>query len=354
MSGFDSFLGNEKLIARLKRDISSAKLSHAYIIEGAAGSGKRTLAKLICAAVACELNKNSESKDSIPCMECINCDKIMRGQSPDVIYIEPENGRVQLGVDVIRRLREDTVYAANDLNNKFYIIPEADSMNTQAQNALLKILEEPPEGVMFLLLCENADNLLPTIRSRAPSCRLEILDDKQVESWLIENNAAARTLSQTDSEAFHIAVRLAGGSLGRALELCDPKSAAECMRIWNIADKYISLLANRHGAAGELEFYEYATKLTSAKQRSELAEIYTLISEAIRDLVAAKLTSEDFRPLFYTSVEQARGAASRFPIAQLMRLTDVFANALDELDRNVNIGLAQSRCALAAVRAAYR
>ena len=82
MSGFDGFIGSEKLISRLKRDIAAGRLSHALIIEGAPGTGKRTLARLICAAVSCR-------EADRPCMSCINCSKILRDQSPDVIFITP-------------------------------------------------------------------------------------------------------------------------------------------------------------------------------------------------------------------------------------------------------------------------
>jgi DNA polymerase III gamma/tau subunit len=348
MSGFDSFLGNEKLKARLLRDIRSGKLSHAYIIEGAKGSGKKTLSKLICAAVSCE-------SDYPPCMECLNCDKIMRDQSPDVMMIEADKDRVQLGVDVIRRLREDAVFAANDLPYKFYIFPDADSMNPQAQNALLKILEEPPEGIMFLLLCVDAENLLPTIRSRAPLYRLELLDYKLIELRLLEEGGEAAELYKKDEKAFRAAVKLSGGSLGRAKELCNTTSASECLRLWNTADKFMSLLANKSGAADELEFYEYASKLANAKlstpkQRAELFEIYSLLADASRDLIAAKLTN-DFVPLFYHSPENAREIAERFPTAHIINLTDVFAEALDSLERNINLLLVQSSTALLAMSA---
>ena len=224
MSGFDSFLKNEKLIERLKRDITANRLAHAYIIEGGEGCGKRTLANLICAAASC-------SESDRPCMECISCYKILRAQSPDVITVGADKDRVQISVDVIRRLREDTVVAPNDLARKFYIIPKADTMNVQAQNAMLKILEEPPPYVMFLLLCERADDLLPTIRSRAPIYRVESLDDDIIIEAL-KSDENAKLLSENDPDAFFAAVRLARGSLGRAKELTDPKSAAECLKIY--------------------------------------------------------------------------------------------------------------------------
>lgn len=339
MSGFDSFLKNEKLIARLKRDIAAKRLSHAYIIEGGEGCGKRTLARLICSAVSC-------NNDDRPCMKCTNCDKIARAQSPDVIMVEAEKDRVQLGVDVIRRMREDAVIAPNDLPKKFYIIPKADSMNTQAQNAILKILEEPPEHVMFLLLCENADNLLSTIRSRAPIYRVEALPDDLICETL-KSDERAKTLFERDPDAFNAAVKLSRGSLGRAYELTDPKSASECLELYKKAERYIELLAAKRNGASELEFYEYSTKLVKSKERDELCQIYSLLADAVRDLINVKLTLSP-SSIFYTSPDKARETADRFALGKLMHLVDVFTNARDSLDRNVNINLAQVRTSSAA------
>lgn len=342
MSGFDSFLGNERLISRLKRDIGAARLSHAYIIEGAEGCGKHTLAKLIASAVSCE-------SSDVPCMKCLSCDKIARDQSPDVITVEPEKDRVQLGVDVIRRLREDAVYAPIDLQKKIYLIPHADVMNVQAQNAFLKVLEEPPPHVMFLILCENADNLLSTIRSRAPIFRVEALHDGVICEYLKKNSEQAARLYERDPDAFMAAVRLSRGSLGAAMRLTDEKNAAECLELYGKAEKYIELLSSRRDAASELAFYEFSTRLATNKERDRLSEIYALIADAVRDLINVKLAKEP-EPIFYATAEKARSAAESFSIGRLMRLIAVFTEARDSLGHNVNVNLSQVRTSAAAVR----
>ncbi len=343
MSGFGDFLGNKVLTARLARDIASGRFAHAYIIEGKEGCGKRTLAKLICSAISC-------TGGDIPCMKCIRCDKIARGQSPDVIEIEADKDRVQIGVDVIRRLREDAVYAPNDLPKKFYIIKKADTMNPQAQNALLKILEEPPDHVMFLLLCENADNLLATIRSRAPVLRIEGLPDDTVCDYLREKSADAKALFESSPDAFFAAVKLARGSLGMAISLTDEKKAEECLEYYRKAEKYIELLADRRNAASELAFYEYASKLTGVKQRDELSKIYLLLADAARDLINVKLTRAP-APIFYATPEKARSAADKFALGVLIRLTEIFTEAANALDRNVNVSLSMVHTASAAAGA---
>ncbi len=333
MSGFDSFLGNEQLIERLKRDVASSRISHAYIIEGAEGSGKRTLARLICAAIACKENDR-------PCMECISCSKILRDQSPDVITVTAEKGKVQLGVDVIRKLRENTAYAPNDLPKKFYIVPFADTMNDAAQNALLKTLEEPPPHVMFMLLSENADNLLSTIRSRAPILRTEALDDELVREYLIKNDSNAKRLSESEPDAFGAAIKLSRGSIGKALELTSGNKSEECLAFYKSAETYLELLAARRDAASELKFYEYATKMATAKQRTELSEIYSLLADATRDLVLCKLVSEP-KTIFYATAEKARAVADSFALGKLMTLVGVFEDAKRTLDRNANVALSQ-------------
>ena len=338
MSGFDEFLGSEQLISRLRRDIASGSMPHALILEGKKGTGKRMLAKLIAAAISC----GGEDK---PCMTCTSCSKIMRDQSPDVIFAVPEKDRVQLGVDVIRKIREDAVFAAVDLPVKFFIFPDADAMNMQAQNALLKILEEPPERIMFLLLSQSAQNLLPTIRSRAPVMRVMTLSDDVLTKALLRDENAA-TLKKTDEEAFYAAVRLAGGSLGRAKELADPERAGECLEQYKKAMRFMELLADRTGASGEFAFFEFASRLVSAKQREELAQIYGMLADAARDFAACRLGSSP-ELVFFASREKAQSLADRFDTAQLIRLADIFMEAGSALYRNVNVNLLQMQVASA-------
>ncbi len=346
MSGFDSFFGNERLISRIKSDISRGKFPVSSIFEGARGCGKRTLAHLVAAALSCD-------SDDAPCMECLMCDKIMRDISPDVKWVVAESGKVQLGVDVIRGVREDAYYAANDLRAKFYIFPAADTMNIQAQNALLKILEEPPDNVYFLLLCEDADSLLPTIRSRAPRFRLELLPDELIFEKVVLTSPEAAKLRRDDEAAFNAAIKLAGGSLGQAQGFCDPIRAKDCLSAWRAAERFITLLATKRTAADELEFFECATRLVSSKQRDTLSEIYTLILTAVRDMLLSKL-ARDFRPLFYATCDKAREAASRFPTTRLMSLSELLPEQISDLDRNINLELSMTLTATRAASAPRR
>ncbi len=342
MSGFDGFIGSERLIGRLRRDIAQGTISHAYLIEGGEGFGKKTLAKLICLALSCHEN-------DAPCMSCPRCRKILTDQTPDVITVLPEKGKVQLGVEIIRNMRDSVVFAPNDLERKFYIIPDASAMTVESQNALLKTLEEPPPCVMFLLLTENAENLLPTIRSRAPALRLEPLSNEQIAAWLTENSDEARALREREPKAFGVAVRRSGGSLGRAIKLCTPESAEKNYAMYEKAERYLTLLADSRSAAGEFAFFEYASKLQNTKQREELDLIYEMLTEAVRDLAAAKLLKNAFPPLFYTDEAAARETAARFSASGLMKLSDAFAGARSALPRSAPLPLVQMKNAVEAL-----
>ena len=147
---FSDMVGNEALRLRLARDVREKTLSHAYLLEGARGSGKHMLALRIAMALACE--HREEHSSPLPCMHCASCKKILDGNSPDVIWLRRED-KATVGVEGVRRIRSDVYVAPHELDAKIYIIEDAHLMTTQAQNALLLTLEEPPSYVLFLLLC---------------------------------------------------------------------------------------------------------------------------------------------------------------------------------------------------------
>ena len=142
----DSIIGNSSLKSKLLSDILSDTLSHAYIIQGKKGSGKHTVAYMTAAALSCE--KVSDTNAPVPCLNCPSCKKILQKKSPDVITITRED-KATIGVDAVRFLRNDVRIVPNDLDYKIYIIEDADTMTTQAQNAFLLTLEEPPKYVKF-------------------------------------------------------------------------------------------------------------------------------------------------------------------------------------------------------------
>ncbi len=147
--------GNKKTEDMLS-DFSSKDFPHAAIIEGENGEDRETLARLIASAVVC-------GRDDAPCGACPDCKKSALGVHPDILWLGMDQ---ELKVDGVRGVRHDAGVRPNEAERKVFIIANADKMNVHAQNAMLKILEEPPSTVVFLLLCENRELMLPTVLSR--------------------------------------------------------------------------------------------------------------------------------------------------------------------------------------------
>ena len=202
---FTGFLGNSQLKQRLSASFAAGKTSHCYLLCGPVGSGKHTLARILSAALQC-------SEKNVPCMTCRNCRKALSGSHPDIITIDdPEKKSVS--VELIRQLQSDAFIRPNEAARKIYLIPRAMDMTDAAQNALLKLMEEPPSYAVFLLLTDNADKLLPTVRSRCAELRLEPVPAEMALTWLSEK------FPQQSKEALQAAYRRSGGYLGQAAEL---------------------------------------------------------------------------------------------------------------------------------------
>ena len=148
---------------RLKNSVctllSSNRLPHAIIIEGDIGTGKRTLARYIAKAFVCK-------EGSLPCGNCRACHLADVGSHPDIEWIAPEEKKKSVAVDKIRSLREMSYTAALSANGRVFIIEKADTMNAASQNSLLKVLEDPPSNVLFILISESSARLLETVVSR--------------------------------------------------------------------------------------------------------------------------------------------------------------------------------------------
>ena len=201
--GLETLLGNEQLKKELSESIRKGSLSHCYLISGPEGSGKHTLARLIAAAALC---RGAEK----PCGTCPSCRKLREGNHPDVITVEdPEHKNV--AVKLIREYRADVFVMPNESDRKVYIFPQ--DMGPEGQNALLKVLEEPPAYALFLILTDNAEKLLPTVRSRCRELKLRALPREQLLRQLKSDFPAA------SSEDLSAAAERSGGWLGQAREL---------------------------------------------------------------------------------------------------------------------------------------
>ena len=206
MAGFDDIRGQEGVVSHFKNAIKLNKISHAYIINGEKGMGKKTIAKAFSMTLMCE--RHGES----PCMECHACRQAMTDNNPDIRWVTHEKPNV-ISVDEIReQINTDVQIKPYSSNYKIYIVDDADKMNQAAQNALLKTIEEPPLYVVILLLTGNKDMLLSTILSRCVSMELRPLKREQVEQYLMEKAGIVDYKAKEVSE-------FAGGNIGKAVKM---------------------------------------------------------------------------------------------------------------------------------------
>ena len=201
---FDNLLGNQRIKENLGRSMASGHISHFYLISGPQGSGRHTLAKLLAAAILCQGKKK-------PCLSCNPCRKVMEGLHPEFITVDdPEKKTVS--VELVRQARADMYVQPNESDHKIYLFPRAQDMRTEAQNALLKILEEPPKYGVFILLTDNPQRLLPTVRSRCTELSLSPLDENTLRA------ALGKEFPNASAEDIQAAIARSGGFLGQAKE----------------------------------------------------------------------------------------------------------------------------------------
>ena len=200
---FDALLGNDRLKENLISSLSRNRVSHFYLISGPNGSGKHTLAKLLASAIFC-------GETDRPCGRCAACRKMLSGNHPDFITVEDPEHKTT-AVKIVRQMRDDMFVRPNEADYKIYLFPQ--ELGIEGQNALLKILEEPPAYGVFILLTDNPEKLLPTVRSRCTELALHGLPEATLEQ------ALRLEFPEASMEDLRGAMVRSGGFLGQARNL---------------------------------------------------------------------------------------------------------------------------------------
>lgn len=260
--------GNGPLKRQLEGETARRGLSHAYLLCGPAGSGKRTLAGLLSAALVC-----SAGGEGIPCGRCPGCKKALAGIHPDISPVG-EDGK-DITVAQVRALRSDAYIRPNEAQRKVYVLHRAQSMNQSAQNAMLKLLEEGPPYAAFLLLADNPAALLPTVRSRCETLTLAPVTPQEALSWL-----SAR-YPQRSRQQLEGAAERCQGLLGRAVQELEREDGAMSREVQAAGE-----LLNRLCTGGALELAEFCVSLERDKWNRDgldglLEEFILLLRDAL-------------------------------------------------------------------------
>lgn len=317
MAGFSEIIGHEQIKEHLKNSISMDKVGHAYILNGPDKSGKMMLAEAYAAALQCERH------ESEPCMTCHSCRQALEHNQPDIIYVLHEKPNT-ISVDDIRsQLNNDIVIKPYSSRYKVYIIDEAEKMNIQAQNALLKTLEEPPAYAVILLLTTNADRFLPTILSRCIRLDLKAVRDDVIREYLM------KTMQIPDYQA-DICTAFAQGTVGKAIQLASSEdfndlkaSAIQLMkRLWDI------------------DFYEMGAAVKQiAEYKLEINDYFDLMMIWFRDVLYMKATNDVNGLIFQDEAYEIKKQAGKRSYRGLEIILTALEKAKVRLNANVNFEL---------------
>ena len=317
MGSFKDVVGHKDILKYISSAVENNRVSHAYILNGERGSGKKMLANLFAMTLLCETGDNE------PCGKCHSCKQAESGNHPDIIRVTHEKPN-SISVDDIRTQVNNTV----DIKPyqgpyKVYIIPQADMMTPQAQNAILKTIEEPPSYAVFLLLSENAETLLPTINSRCVMLKLRNIKDTLIKKYLMEN------LEIPDYKA-DMCTAFAQGNMGRAIMLANSDHFNE------IREEAVQLL--KHISEMELNEIVAAVKNISV-YKLEITDYLDIIMIWYRDVLLYKATKEIDKVVFKDQLQSIKEQARKSSYEGIELILESLEKAKARLKANVNFDL---------------
>lgn len=317
MNDFSNIIGHESIIEYFQNAISMDKVSHAYILNGEDKSGKLMLAEAFAAALQCE------EKGIEPCGNCRSCKQAAGRNQPDILYVSHDKPNTISVDDVRKQINDDIVFKPYSSKFKIYIVDEAEKMNIQAQNALLKTMEEPPSYAVILLLTVNADSFLPTILSRCVRLDLKPVSDEKIRKYLIEQK-------QVSKDQADICIAFAQGNVGKAIRLSDSENFNE------MKNSAISLIKR----LDEIDLHgmmEAVKKITEYKL--EINDYFDFIMIWYRDVLLYKATADANRLIFRDEVYSIKKAASHSSYEGIETILAALDKAKDRLRANVNFEL---------------
>lgn len=322
---FPGLLGNRDTALRIGKAIENKTLPHAFLISGPLGSGKSTLATEIAAAVNCI------GGDSLPCGACNNCRRIYAGNHPDVKILAKRSDKATLGVEAVKDFREDMFLSSTESEHKIYIIDDAECMTVEAQNALLKVLEEPPKSVIIILLANECDRILTTIKSRAQYIAMTRFGEKELSEILTRDSIDAKIMLRDDEARFKGIIMSSDGRLGLAKKLLERKASAEN------EEERAEILKIIKSARQKSSFEEiYSAVMQLPQKRNELMLSLELLMSALRDLIVIK-HNRNARTVFFPDSTDAEAYCSEISEKRLLMIYDAVSESHGLCSKNANV-----------------
>ncbi|HIT63612.1 MAG TPA: DNA polymerase III subunit delta' [Candidatus Ventrimonas merdavium] len=318
MLSFQDIIGHEQIKEHFQQAIENHRVSHAYILTGEAGMGRKSLANAFALTLLCEKGKSE------PCMECHACKQVLSGNHPDLIYVSHEKPG-SIGVDDIRTQINDTILVRPYSSYyKIYIVDEAEKMTQQAQNALLKTIEEPPSYAIILLLTTNQEAFLPTILSRCVQLKLKPLKDFVVKSYLTEHLG----VPEADADVY---AAFARGNLGKAISLASSEE-------FQLMRQEVMHLLKHLKDADISELLDYIRKLK--EDSLDIYECLDFMQLWYRDVLLYKVTKDMNLLVFKDEYRAMNEISKNSGYDGLEKILEAIDKARTRLDANVNMELA--------------
>ena len=317
MATFQDIIGQEQIVEHLKTAVKTDQVNHAYVIQGERSSGKEFIAKVFAEALQCE-----NQKDGDACGECHSCKQAEGGNQPDIIRVTHEKPNT-IGVEDIRKITQDVVIKPYSSKRKIYIINEAEKMTVQAQNALLKTLEEPPSYAVIILLTTNVDALLQTIQSRCILLTMKPVRDELVRKYLMQD------VKVPDYKA-DVCVAFARGNVGRA------KALASSEEFDNIKHDAVALLKYIR----DMEISDILTAIKKISEyKMEIDDYLDIMAVWYRDVLLFKATNDINHLIFRDELPYIKKTADQSTYEGIEIIIDALETAKSRLKANVNFDL---------------
>lgn len=315
MAGFGDIVGHEQIISHLKNAISMGKVSHAYILNGPEGAGKRMIAEAFARALQCE------NHDTEGCGKCRSCHQAESRNHPDIIYVNHEKPNTISVADIREQINGTIAIKPYNTTSRYkvYIVDEAEKMNEQAQNALLKTIEEPPAYAVILLLTTNADAFLQTIRSRCVTLELKAVADEKIHNMLMRNYQVV------DYKA-DVCVAFAQGNVGKAILLAGSQTFNE------LKDQTVRLVRKLR----DTEVADIMPEVKAIEEFEQIDDFFDLLLLWYRDVLLYKASGADAKLIYKDQAHEIARQAEDCAFDGLNRILDGISQARRRLRFNVN------------------